>query len=364
MFYYAIEDAESGIMVTASHNPKEYNGFKLYRENAIPISENTGIKDIKQLVQENNFPEAKKGKITKKDVMDEFVKRNLKFVETNKSFKIVVDAGNGMCGFTYPKIFEKIPSIKLIPLYFEIDFNFPNHESNPLKLETLKDLQKKVIKEKADLGIATDGDGDRCTLVDEKGKIVTADFITALVAQKILKKNPGSKILYDLRSSQVVKEYIKKHGGKPIMTRVGHVFIKEQMRKEKAVFAGELSGHFYYKECKNTESSFITAMMVMNLLADKNKKLSELVNPLRKYFQSSEINSEVKDKDAKLKELEEIYKDANKILHLDGISIYYDDWWCNIRPSNTEPLLRLNVEANTKELMEEKTKELLAIIRE
>jgi len=362
MFYFGASKSKASIMVTASHNPKEYNGFKLCRENVIPISGETGIENIKSIVNENNFQERKKGKITKKEIMNNFIKHNLKFIKTSKKIKIVVDAGNGMGGYTFSKIFKKLP-FDLIPLYFKIDFNFPNHEPNPLKHETLKDLQKKVIKEKADLGVALDGDADRCSFIDEKGDIITSDFVTALVGKQLIKENPKAKVLYDLRSSKVVGEFIKENNGNAIMCRVGHSFIKKLMRDEKAIFAGELSGHFYYKDSFFTESSFITTAIILNILEEEDKQLSEIAKPLRKYCQSGEINSDVKDKDTKLKELENKFKDADKILHLDGLSIYYKDWWFNVRPSNTEPLLRLNLEANTQELMEGKRDKILEIIR-
>jgi phosphomannomutase len=363
MFYFAAAKAKASIMVTASHNPKQYNGFKFCRENAIPISEDTGIRDIQELVKKNKFeePEAK-GKIIKKEIMQDFIRHNLGFVKTDKKFKVVVDAGNGMGSFTFPKIFAELP-FKFVPLYCEMDFNFPNHEANPLKYETLKDLQKKVIEKKADIGIALDGDGDRCIVVDEKGNIVNCDFMTALIAKKLVKERPGSLILYDLRSSKIVPETIKAAEGKAVMCRVGHSFIKKQMRDEGAVFAGELSGHFYYKDSFFTESSFITLAIILNLLAEENRPLSELAEPLKKYFQSGEINSEVADKEAKIREIEERFKDADKILHLDGLSMYYKEWWFNVRPSNTEPLLRLNLEAGTKELMEEKRDIILRLIR-
>ncbi|MBW2977232.1 phosphomannomutase/phosphoglucomutase [Candidatus Woesearchaeota archaeon] len=364
MFYFAAAKAKSSIMVTASHNPKEYNGFKFCRENAIPISYDTGIKDVEEIVMKKEFPEAgEKGKITKKDVIGDFIKHNISFVKTDKKFKIVVDAGNGMGSFTFPKIFEKL-SFEFIPMYCEMDFNFPNHEANPLKFETLKDLQKKVVEEKADLGLALDGDGDRCLLIDEKGNIISCDLTTALIGKQLLKTNPGARILYDLRSSKIVPEFVEANGGKATMCRVGHSFIKKQMRDEDALFAGELSGHFYYKDSFFTESSFATLAITLNMLAEENKQLSELIEPLKKYFQSGEINSEVDDKETKMKKLEEKYSDAEKILHLDGVSVYYKDWWFNVRASNTEPLLRLNLEADTKELMEEKRDEILKLIRD
>ena len=366
LFYFGAGflKAKSSIMVTASHNPKEYNGFKFCRENVIPISGDTGIQDIKSLVEKNEFEEPKKkGKITKKEIMKDFIRHNISFVRTNKPFKIVVDAGNGMGSYTFPKIFEKLPQFKFIPLYCEMDFNFPNHEPNPLKYETLKDLQKKVRQEKADIGIALDGDGDRCIAIDEKGNIVHCDLMTALIGKSLLKENPGSLILYDLRSSKIVKETIEANKGKTKMCRVGHSFIKAQMREEDSLFAGELSGHFYYKDSFFTESSFITTALLLNLLDQENKPLSRLAKPLKKYFQSGEINSSVSDKEAKIREIEEHYKDADKILHLDGLSVYYKDWWFNLRPSNTEPLLRLNLEADAEGLMQRKRDEILKIIR-
>jgi len=363
MFYFEAAKSGASIMVTASHNPKEYNGFKFCRENAIPISGDTGIKDIKKLVEENDFKEPeKKGKIIKKDILNDYIKHCLNFVQTDKPFKIIVDAGNGMGSYTFPKIFEKLP-FNFIPLYCKMDFNFPNHEPNPLNYETLKDLQNKVIKEKADIGIALDGDGDRCIAVDEKGNIVNCDLMTALIGKSLLKTHPGSLILYDLRSSKIVKEVVEENNGKAKMCRVGHAFIKQQMRDENALFAGELSGHFYYKDSFFTESSFITTAILLNLMAQEDKPLSKLAEPLKKYFQSGEINSDVADKESKIKEIEEKFKDAEKSLHLDGLSIYYQDWWFNVRPSNTEPLLRLNLEAKSKELMEEKREEVLKIIR-
>ncbi|MBW2999543.1 phosphomannomutase/phosphoglucomutase, partial [Candidatus Woesearchaeota archaeon] len=339
MFYFAAHNAKAAIMVTASHNPKEYNGFKLCRENSIPIGGDTGIKDIQKLVEKNVFEEAEeKGTITKKDVMEDFVNHNLKFAKGIKKLKIVADFANAMGALTFPKVFEKI-DCEFIYLYDELDGTFPNHPADPLKPENVRELQKKVVEEKADLGIAPDGDADRCILIDEKGNYISGDLITALIAKELLKENPNQKILYDLRSSWAVKEEIEAAGGTPIMCRVGHAFIKKQMREEDALFAGELSGHFYYKDSFFTESSIISSLLIMRMISEENKPLSELVAPLKRYHKSEEISFEVEDKIAKIKELEEYFKDAKQISHLDGIKMEYDDWWFNVRPSNTEPLL-------------------------
>ena len=359
MFYFASREAEASIMVTASHNPKQYNGFKLCKEKAFPISGDNGIKEIEKLVS-GEFESVTKGKIVKKEIVDDFIKHNLKFVNCKRKLKIVLDAANGMSGYSLPLVFDKIKEVELIPLYNDVDLSFPNHEANPLKSETLQDLQKKVVEVKADFGIATDGDGDRCVFVDEQGEIISSDLAVALIAKQLLKDNKKAVIMYDVRCSKIVGETIEENGGKAIMSRVGHSFIKKQMREEKALFAGELSGHLYYQENNYTESVFISAAIIMNLLSD-NGSLSSLVKPLRKYYATGEINSEVEDKDAKIQEVEKKYK--GKIVKLDGLSVYFDDWWFNLRKSNTEPLLRLNLEANSKKLMEEKRDELLKVIR-
>jgi phosphomannomutase len=366
-FYFCTAKYETGIMVTASHNPAKYNGFKFCRDGTIPIGGDSGMEDIKRLAVKGKFPEAKKkGNITKKDMMQDFIAHNLKFLNTKvkgKRLKIVIDTGNGMGGLTFPKVFKNV-DVDLVPLYFDIDMSFPNHEANPLKLENVKDLQKLVVKEKADFGVSIDGDCDRCVFIDEKGDYVSSDFATALIAKQLLKTHKKALFLYDLRSSWAVKEFIEDNGGKTKMCRVGHAFIKAQMRKEDALFAGELSGHLYFKESVWAESTIISTILMINMLREENKSLSALVSPLKKYFASGEINSEVKDKEAKMKELVAMFKkEANSVSYLDGIRLEFDDWWFNVRASNTEPLLRLNLEAKTKRKMEEMRDKLLEIIR-
>ncbi|MBI5072113.1 phosphomannomutase/phosphoglucomutase [Candidatus Falkowbacteria bacterium] len=354
------KEHEAGIMVTASHNPKEYNGLKLCYENALPIGENTGMVDLKKIAIEGKFGEEKPGKLEKKEVLGAYVKKVLSLVQASnvKPLKVVVDTGNAVGAVPLPEIFKKIPC-QLIPLYFELDGNFPNHEANPLKEETLVDLKKKVLEEKADLGVAIDGDADRIGFVDEKGQTVRADLILALIAKKFLREKPGELILYDVRSSRVVREVVERAGGRAEMCRVGHSLIKKQMWDEKALFAGEFSSHFYYRDFYNVESGDLTMLKIIEIISQAGKNFSEIVAPLLVYYHSGEINFEVNDKKGKMEELEKKYGGTVKeISHLDGIRLDFDDWWFNVRPSNTEPLLRLNLEAKTKELMENKKREL------
>ncbi|MFA5128831.1 MAG: phosphomannomutase/phosphoglucomutase [Patescibacteria group bacterium] len=359
------KEHEAGIMVTASHNPKDYNGLKLCYENALPIGENTGMAELKKMVIEGKFPEAAtRGKIAKKEILDAYVKKVLSLVDAEKikPLKIVVDTANAVGVIPLPEIFKKIPC-KIIPLYFELDGSFPNHEANPLKEETLVDLKKKVLEEGADMGVAIDGDADRIGFVDEKGETVRADLILALIARELLQKNPGELVLYDVRSSLVVREEVENTGGRAEMCRVGHALIKKQMWDNGAFFAGEFSSHFYYRDFYNVESGDLTMLKLLEIISQSGKSFSEIVAPLSRYYHSGEINFEVRDKTRKMKELEEKYgAAASEISHLDGVRLDFSDWWFNVRPSNTEPLLRLNLEAKTKELMEEKKKELTEII--
>jgi len=366
MLYFAVANYgfDSGLMVTASHNPKEYNGIKFTREKAIPISEDTGIREIEKLVKKNDFKKSKKGRIIKKDVLKDYVDFVLSFVNLKniKPLKVVMDASNGMAGMIAPKVFEKM-SIEIIPMYFDLDGSFPNHQSNPLILENRKDIMKRVVDEKADLGIAWDGDVDRCFFIDEKGRFLQGDFITGFLAENMLKKYPNSIIFYDLRASWFVKDMIEKNNGIPKMCRVGYSFFKQYMRDENSVFAGEVTGHYYYKyKDFYIDDGMIAALQMIELISIKNKPFSDILKPAEKYFISGEINSEVEDKKAVIKKLEQEFNDG-KISHIDGISVDYDDWHFNVRPSNTEPLIRLNLEAKTKEKMEEMRDKILEIIR-
>ena len=355
---------EGGVMITASHNPKEYNGFKICQKEAIPLSGDSGLNEIQEIILSGKFSTpAKKGSLIKKDVTDDYIRHILSFVDVKKikPFKIVVDAGNGMAGLLVPKLFEKLPG-QLIPMFFELDGTFPNHPASPIEPENLKFLQEKVIQEKAFLGAAFDGDADRIFFVDEKANMLGGDIVTALVAKSLLKKEKGATILYNIICSRTVPKVIQENGGQAIKTRVGHALIKPLMKQYNAVFGGEHSGHFYYRDNFYADSALITLVVFLELLSEENKKVSDLVKEIDRYFRSGEINSKVEDIPNKLKEIEKIYSNG-KIDHLDGLTVEFDDWWFNLRPSNTEPLLRLNVEADSPELLQQVTKKLLGLIR-
>ena len=356
--------ADASIMITASHNPGEWNGFKLCRERAIPISGATGIKDIENIVLTGSYARASEtpGSISSMSVTDDYVARIRSFVDIKRPIKIAVDYANGM-GIVEGEVIRGLKNLSIDPMFDTLDGTFPNHEANPLLEETWHAIQKKVKAGSYDFAIAFDGDADRCGFMDEKGNIIPMDMITALVAKMVLKENPGASIYYDLRSSWAVKEVILENGGKPLMSRVGHAFIKQQMREADALFAGELSGHYYFKENFFTESSSLVAIYVANLVSQSNVPLSELIKPIQRYFASGEINSKVSDTKKVIATLKEKYTKTGKLIELDVISFEFADWWFNVRSSNTEPLCRLNLEAKTKALMEQKRDEVLAVIR-
>ncbi|MHB9137939.1 MAG: phosphomannomutase/phosphoglucomutase [Victivallaceae bacterium] len=351
--------ADGSIIITASHNPGEWNGFKLCKAQAVPISGATGIADIERIATAKSWKKSDvKGKITTYDIAPEYGEFLKKHAKLNRKLKVVVDYANAMGSYEIAGI-ENL--FEIIPLYKDLDGTFPNHEANPLKLDTLDALREKVRETGADFGAGFDGDADRCGFVDNQGEVIPMDLFTALIAQDILSDGPAT-ILYDLRSSWAVKECIEENGGKAIMSRVGHAFIKAQMRQYDAVFAGELSGHYYFRENYTAESQGLAFIKLANLICKTGKKVSDLVAPLRKYFASGEINSKVADVPSVLAKIKDKYSDG-RMFELDGISVEYSDWWFNVRSSNTEPLLRLIVESKTKVQMEAKRDELLALIR-
>ena len=368
--YFAVGHLEEsgGAMITASHNPKEYNGFKLCRENAIALSGEEGIFQIRDLITSGKLPEPSDtpGSVEEGDVAVDYAKHCLSFINTEdlRPLKIVVDAGNGMAGKMLPPIFERLP-FKVVPMYFELDGSFPNHPPNPIDPETMEDLQQKVIDEGADFGVAFDGDADRCFIVDENGTTVSGDLLATLVAKNVLEKESGATIIYSAVCSKALPELVRREGGKPIRTKAGHSIIKPQMRKNDAAFGGEHSGHFYFRDNYFADSGIIAMLTVAELVARQDSPLSELLDPIDPYVRSGEINSEVEDQSATLERVENHYaeRDGAEIDHLDGLTVGFGDWWFNLRPSNTEPLLRLNVEAKDRETMERERDELLDLIR-
>ena len=362
MSYYAnaFLKAEGSIMITASHNPGEWNGMKLCIANAVPISGATGIADIERIFTEQswNKHQGQPGKVSHYDIGKEYNAFIRKHAKLNRKLKVVADYANAMGSYEIAGIEDLFD---IVPLYKELDGTFPNHEANPLHTETLNALRAKVKEVGADFGAGFDGDADRCGFIDNEGEIIPMDLFTALIAQDILSDGPAT-ILYDLRSSWAVKECIEAHGGKAIMSRVGHAFIKAQMRENDAVFAGELSGHYYFKENSTAESQGLAFIKLANLICKTGKTVTEMVKPLRKYYSSGEINSKVADVKPILAAIRKKYADGHQF-ELDGVSTEYADWWFNVRASNTEPLLRLIVEAKTPQQMEAKRDELLKLIR-
>lgn len=358
---------DAGVMITASHNPAEYNGIKMCRKEARPISLDDGLAEIRDIALAGNFPDPKNGKrgdLTQKEVLPAYVEYALQFVDTSriKPFKVAVDAGNGMAGRTIPLLFQHLPC-ELVPLYFELDGTFPNHPANPIDPAAMIDLQKTVVEQKCDLGVAFDGDADRMFLVDEQGQLISGGTTTAMVAIALLEQNPGATICYNLICSRTVPETILAHGGRPYRTPVGHSLIKKIMRAEDAIFGGEHSGHYYFRDNWYAESGLIAMLAVLSLLSKDDTPLSEVVAPLENRFQSGEINLTVDDKPAAIARVKAYFLDKGaQADELDGLTIDYPDRWFNIRASNTEPLLRVNVEGDTKETMEALRDEVLKVI--
>jgi len=355
---------DGGAMITASHNPKEYNGFKLCREEAIALSSKEGLEDIRATIEHGVYPApARAGAVSSRDILDDFAAHCLSFVDASKikPFKIAIDCGNGMGGKTVPYVFRHLPCT-VIPLYFELDGSFPHHPPSPIEPENMVDVQRAVLEHGCDLGVAFDGDADRMFVVDEKGELIGGGTVTALVAENELRKHPGAKILYNLICSRSVPEWIARHGGVPLRSQVGHSLIKATMRKEDVVFGGEHSGHFYFRDNWYADSGMIALLECLEVFSNAGKPVSAVVAPLQQRSQSGEINSVVADIPGKLAEIERAYADG-AIDHLDGVTVQYDHWWFNVRPSNTEPLLRLNLEADDRTTMERKRDDVLALIR-
>jgi phosphomannomutase len=371
MMYFAVarDGHDGGAMITASHNPKEYNGIKLVRREAFPLSGDAGIGEIRDMIAAGTIPPAaaRPGGLSTKDVVEDYVEHVLSFIDPSiiKPFHVVLDAGNGIAGMVAPKLFARLPC-RVTELCFEVDGTFPNHEANPLIEENRRDIVERVVKDKADIGIAWDGDADRCFFIDGTGDFISGDFVTALLAEAFLLKHPGAKIVYDLRASYAVKDIVAKYGGTALMNRVGHAFFKRRMREEGAIFGGEVTGHYYFRDNFYADNGFIPALLILELMSRKGQTLHELLAPLReRYFISGEINTKVSDMaavQAKIDGLAARYTDG-RTYTMDGVSVEYPDWHFNVRPSNTEPLLRLNLEATTPELMAEKRDEVLAFIR-
>jgi phosphomannomutase len=371
MLYFGVvrDGLEGGAQITASHNPGEYNGIKMVRREAFPLSGDAGIGDIRDMVTNGTIPAPTRprGRVLPASLLDDYVDRVMGFIDPSviKPFNVVLDAGSGMAGLVAPRLFDRLPC-KTTRMCFEIDGRFPNHEANPLIEENRADIVARVVQEKADIGIAWDGDADRCFFIDGSGEFIAGDFITALLAEAALRKSPGEKIIYDVRASDAVKDTVAAFGGTALMNRVGHAFIKRRMREENAIFGGEVTGHYYFRDFYYADNGFIPALLILELMSRRNMTLRELLAPLRaKYFITGEINTRVSGADvvaARLKDLAAKYKDGHTY-ELDGFSAEFPDWHFNVRGSNTEPLLRLNLEATTQAMMEAKRDEVLGVIR-
>ncbi len=367
MVYFAVGslDLDGGIAVTASHNPKEYTGMKIVRAGALPVGGESGLLDVRDRALAGFGAVARRGDLSERDIYSEYVDRVLSFVDVSAiaPLRIVVDAANGMAGAMLPPVLERLP-VETVRCYFEPDGTFPNHEPNPLLPENREFIVAKTLEEGADFGVAFDGDADRCFFVDDAGEFVPGDFATALLADAVLEREPGARIIYDVRASWAVPETIEAAGGVPLVNRVGHAFIKHRMRAEDAVFGGEVSGHYYFRDFCQADSGVVPFLLMLEVVSKKGRRLSEILQPFREhYFITGELNTPVPDVESKLRELEERFGPEGTVSHLDGVSVDADDWHFNVRPSNTEPLLRLNLEARSQELMEQKRDEVVAAIR-
>ena len=353
-------NTDGGAMITASHNPSPYGGVKITGAGFKPISMGTGLEDVEAIARAQTVVKADGGHISEAVTLDAYTNSMAALLDLNRPLKIVVDGGNGIIGTLFQHLTPKLPGIEIIPMYFDPDGRFPNHDANPLKAENLSDIRQRVIDEQADFGAAFDGDGDRCALVDERGEIVTCDLTTALLAKYFLANEPGATVCYDLRSSHAVPELIKELGGTPVETRVGHGFIKAAMKESGGVFAGELSGHYYFRDFYGADSGLYAFILLANVIS-QSENLSSLIEPLLRYKHSGEINFKVSDTEAvfeRIRNLENV-----TIQELDGITAQSEDWWCNVRASNTEPVVRLNLESYKGiELMNEKLKEIEQVI--
>jgi phosphomannomutase len=365
MLYFASGRLDQpGAMFTASHNPPRYNGIKLCKTGAAPVGANSGLEEVRDLAaQEPSGTAPSRGKVTTLDLVEEYIDHVLSFVDVDRiaPITVVADAANGMAGLVLERIFDRLPA-KLVGLYLDLDGTFPNHPADPIQPENLEDLRRAVLEHSADIGLAFDGDADRVFLVDEKAQGVSGSLVTALVAEAMLEREPGAKIVHNLICSWVVPEVVREHGGEPIRTRVGHSFIKKVMAETGAIFGGEHSGHYYFRDHFRADSGLIAALFVLQRLSEVGVPLSELLARYRRYEASGEINTEVADQAALMERVSEAFADGRQD-RLDGLTVQYKDWWFNVRPSNTEPLLRLNVEARSKDLLEEQTNRVLSVIR-
>jgi phosphomannomutase len=369
MLYFAVGELglDGGVAVTASHNPKEYTGMKIVRRGALPVGGESGLLDIRDRAMSLQAMSQGQslGHVRKYDIWQQYVERVLSFVDVEaiRPLKVVIDAANGMAGVMLPPVLEHLPQLEVVRCFFEPDGTFPNHEPNPLLPENREFIVAKTLQEQADFGVAFDGDADRCFFVDDSGDFVPGDFVTALFAEAVLEKEPGAKLIYDVRASWAVPETIERAGGVPLVNRVGHAFIKHRMREEDAAFGGEVSGHYYFRDFSQADSGVVPFLLMLELVSKKGQPLSEILRPFReRYFITGELNTPVPDVALKLQELKERFGREGRVSDLDGISVDADEWHMNVRPSNTEPLLRLNLEARSPELMERKRDEVLAVI--